>query len=125
MQKLIRQHWWKALGVLILIYVFIAGMLIPLKPGITLVNPSSTRTNTEVVVEVEGYNTNFDQAGESIRMWLKMDDERSIAAQQIEVLGPTKAKAAFRIPIGKMASPRGSIRCSRALPSCSRISNPG
>lgn len=98
MQKLIRQHWWKALGVLILIYVFIAGMLIPLKPGITLVNPSSTRTNTEVVVEVEGYNTNFDQAGESIRMWLKMDDERSIAAQQIEVLGPTKAKAAFRIP---------------------------
>ena len=54
MQKLIRQHWWKALGVLILIYVFIAGMLIPLKPGITLVTPSSTRTNTEVVVEVEG-----------------------------------------------------------------------
>ncbi|MEL7247244.1 MAG: cytochrome c biogenesis protein CcsA [Bacteroidota bacterium] len=98
MQRLIRQHWWKALGVLILIYVFIAGMLIPLKPGITIVTPSSTRTGGELIIEVEGYNTNFDQAGDAVRMWLKMDDERSLQAKRVEVLGPTRAQAAFIIP---------------------------
>lgn len=98
MQKLIRQHWWKALGVIILIYVFIAGMLIPLKPGITVVTPSSTRTGTELVIQVEGYNTNFDQAEDTLRMWLKMDNERSLAAKSIEVSGPTTATASFQIP---------------------------
>ena len=98
MEKLIRQFWWKALGVLILLYVFIVGMLVPLKPGITLVAPSSAVTGQELILDIEGYNTNFDKAGDTLRMWLKMDNERSLAAKRIEVTGPRNARVAFHIP---------------------------
>jgi heme exporter protein C len=98
MEKLIRQAWWKALGVLILLYVFIAGMLVPLKPGITIVTPTSATTGQELVLDIEGYNTNFDQAEDTLRMWLKMGNERTLAAKRIEVNGPNSARAAFTIP---------------------------
>ncbi|WP_020537668.1 cytochrome c biogenesis protein CcsA [Lewinella cohaerens] len=98
MEKLIRQYWWKALGVLILLYVFVVGMLVPLKPGITLVAPSSAKTGQELILEIEGYNTNFDKAEDTLRMWLKMDNERSLAAKSIDVIGPRNARVAFNIP---------------------------
>ena len=37
MDGLIRKMWWKWLGVALLVYVFIAGMLIPLKPNVPTV----------------------------------------------------------------------------------------
>jgi heme exporter protein C len=98
MEGLIRQWWWKALGVLILLYVFFAGMLVPLKPGITAVSPSSARTGEELVVAIQAYNTHFDEAEDTMRVWLKLDDERMLAATTIDVQGPTQAKASFQLP---------------------------
>ncbi|WP_367389948.1 cytochrome c biogenesis protein CcsA [Lewinella sp. LCG006] len=98
MEKLIRQFWWKALGVLILLYVFVVGLLVPLKPGITVVTPSSAVTGQELILDIEGYNTNFDKAEDTLRMWLKMDNERSLAANRIEIKGPRHATVAFLIP---------------------------
>ncbi|RME95876.1 MAG: cytochrome c assembly protein, partial [Bacteroidetes bacterium] len=98
MEKLIRQSWWKALGVLILLYVFVAGMLIPLKPGIMAVSPSSARTGDEITVDIQAYNTHFDEAEDTMRVWLKLDNERMLAATRIEVQGPTQARARFQLP---------------------------
>lgn len=94
---MMKKHWWKALGVLLLIYVFIAGMTVPLTPGIVSVTPSSVRTGDEVSLEVLGYNTTY-QKGEGIQAWLKMDDERAIRANRVEVKGPRALEATFKIP---------------------------
>lgn len=95
---MLRNYWWKILGVLILLYTFTAGMLVPLKPGIVGVAPSSIRTGEEVQLEVTGYNVNYDQAGEKVRAWLKMDDRRALAVSAIEVRDATHLSLTFRIP---------------------------
>ena len=57
MDKLIRQNWWKALGVGIMVYVFTVGMLVPLKPGITTVAPGAARTGTDVTLDITADGT--------------------------------------------------------------------
>ncbi|MBK8879949.1 MAG: hypothetical protein IPN74_15830 [Haliscomenobacter sp.] len=54
---MVYQTWWKALGVVLLVYTFIAGLLIPLKPGISSVHPSNATAGEEVILEIKGYNT--------------------------------------------------------------------
>ncbi|MEZ4986278.1 MAG: hypothetical protein R2795_14765 [Saprospiraceae bacterium] len=98
MEKLIHQVWWKALGVLLLIYVFTAGMLIPLKPGILTVTPGAGRTGTSVTLQIEGYNTHFKTAGDSMRCWLKLEEDKVIVAQQVVSQEEHLATATFLIP---------------------------
>jgi len=95
---MIKKHWWKALGVLILLYTFTVGLLVPLKPGIMVVNPASARTGEQLELSVEGYNSNFTKAPESIRAWLKMDDDTALAADKVEVLSDVALEVAFTIP---------------------------
>lgn len=97
-QTMIRQYWWKILGVLLLIYVFLAGMLVPLKPGITDVQPTSVRTGEEVTLDIHGYNSHYTQATATPRAWLKLDDERAIQARQVVVQSDTRLEAVFHIP---------------------------
>jgi heme exporter protein C len=97
MEKLIRRWWWKLLGVLILVYVFIAGMLVPLKPGILRVDPAAGSTGGLLSVVVEGYNTHFASA-ENLRVWLKMDDEHTLVADSITATNERRVRVEFRIP---------------------------
>ncbi len=94
---MLRKHWWKALGVILLIYVFVAGMVVPLSPGLLEVEPNSTSTGSLVELEVVGYNSRFQSGGE-IRAWLKLDDERALAAEAIEVEDERHMRATFDIP---------------------------
>jgi heme exporter protein C len=95
---MLRQSWWKILGVLILLYAFTAGMLVPLKPGIVGVTPSALKTGDEVMLQVTGYNSNFDRAGENVRAWLKLDDRRALQAARIAVKDARTLELTFRIP---------------------------
>jgi heme exporter protein C len=90
--------WWKFLGVLLLIYAFTVGMLVPLKPGILEVSPASLRTGQTAEVKVLGYNSNYKKAEDSLRAWLKLDEERAIRANSIEVLSDQEMLASFNIP---------------------------
>ena len=92
------KHWWKVLGVLIIIYTFIAGMLVPLKPGIVDVAPSSVRTGDQINLQVKGYNSHFEKAQDSLRAWLKMDNERALAASKIEVKNDQEMTLTFDVP---------------------------
>lgn len=92
------KSWWKILGALILVYAFTVGMLVPLKPGILEVAPASLRTGQTAQVKVLGYNSNFEKAEDSLRAWLKLDDEKAIQASQIEVLNNQEMLASFEIP---------------------------
>lgn len=37
-------------------------MTIPLRPGITSVQPSNAKTGENILLDITGYNTHFDQA---------------------------------------------------------------
>ncbi|TXB61475.1 cytochrome c biogenesis protein CcsA [Phaeodactylibacter luteus] len=92
-----KKHWWKIAGVAILIYVFLAGLLAPVSPGIVKVSPGSLSTGDTAVLQVTGYNSNY-ASGEAPRAWLKLDNERAIAAQDITVEDDRHLRAAFQIP---------------------------
>lgn len=95
---MIKKHWWKALGVLILLYTFTVGLLVPLKPGIMQVSPSSVKTGEQIKIAVEGYNTNYSKAPESIRAWLKMKGDTALAADEVTVISDVALEVAFTIP---------------------------
>jgi len=93
-----KKHWYKIAAVLILLYVFTVGMLVPLKPGIVGVKPSAVRTGQEVQLQVEGYNSNYLDGKNGMRAWLKLDDQRALAAKNIEVISDREVKMDFSIP---------------------------
>ncbi|MCB0639843.1 MAG: cytochrome c biogenesis protein CcsA, partial [Lewinella sp.] len=92
------RNWWKWLGAAILLYVFIAGLLVPLKPGITNLTPTAARTGDELKLEVKGYNSHFAQAEDSMRVWLRLEEGYNLAARQIEVHDEETALAHFTLP---------------------------
>lgn len=93
-----KKHWWKALGVIILAYTFIAGILIPLKPGVAKVNPSSGRTGEVLTLKVVGYNSNYEKASDSVRAWLKLDNEKALSASAVKVKNDRELEIGFQIP---------------------------
>lgn len=93
-----KKHWWKTLGVLLVLYSFFMGLLTPLKTGILETNPASIRTGQQVTLEVKGYNSFYTQAQNELRAWLKMDNEKALAAQRIEVVNDREVNLTFDIP---------------------------
>ncbi|MEM1328708.1 MAG: cytochrome c biogenesis protein CcsA [Bacteroidota bacterium] len=92
------KHTYKVLGVLILLYSFTAGMLVPLSPGIQQATPTSIRTNQTVDIAVTGYNTYYESGAESLRAWLKLNNELALAAEEVMVDSETAATLRFQIP---------------------------
>ena len=93
-----KKNWWKILSVLILLYVIVAGFLVPLRPGIQSASPSTAKSGQVVEMKVLGYNTHWDDRSEDIRAWLKLDLDHVIAASEIEVSDYRNLKAKFVIP---------------------------
>ena len=91
--------WWKILSVVLLIYVLLAGMLVPLKSGIQRAEPAYARTKQEIAVRFYGYNTMFSKAAASgIRTWLYYDETHALAASRCTALNDTILEAVFRMP---------------------------
>ena len=93
-----RKSWWKILGVVLLTYTFIAGLLVPLKPGIYTVTPGYAESGTLLHLQVEGYNTQYAKESDKIRVWLKMSDDKALLAKQVEVEDDTHLTAIFSVP---------------------------
>jgi heme exporter protein C len=92
------QGWyWKWAGIAILLYVFTAGLLVPLNPGITQVTPFSHRAGTTATLEIQGYNTRFEE-GDSLEAWLVLDSAHALMHEQLKVLDPTRIEATFELP---------------------------
>lgn len=89
-----------------MIYTVIAGMSIPLKPGIERAdslsigqngNDKSSITSGEThVFRVIGYNTNYLKGDNSA--WLKLDSIGAIKADKFEAINDVEAKVQFTIP---------------------------
>ncbi|MEL6942018.1 MAG: cytochrome c assembly protein, partial [Bacteroidota bacterium] len=79
------KHAYKIIAVLIIIYSFTVGMLVPLTPGIIEVTPPSGKTGKTLEIGVVGYNSHYLKAKDSLRAWLKLNNEKSLAAAAIQV----------------------------------------
>ena len=104
---MIRGLWWKLLAVALMVYVFVAGMLVPLKPGVEAASPGQLVAGAEGVVSVRGYNTRFDDlpAGSPPRAWLKLasegEDEEAVLALEaddVTVRSARELDLRFRVP---------------------------
>ena len=92
------KHWWKILGVLLMIYSIVAGLAIPLKPGIYDASPSKANTGEVFEINAVGYLTQFDNVKNNTRAWLKVDNEHAIAATSFQTTSLNESKISFNIP---------------------------
>ena len=92
--------WWKSLSVLLIVYVLIAGLLVPLKPGITYVKPDTARSGQQLELAFHGYNSFYTQSpAADIRIWLQYDSLNAVAGENIRVLDDTTISAVFTLPV--------------------------
>lgn len=100
---MIKKWWWKALGLILLIYTVIVGMAVPLKPGVTgfevvrsgvsqednilFFTPGSTYT-----FEIRGYNMNLSAA--KTKAWLKLNESGASS----DVINPAVSSDAVVVP---------------------------
>jgi heme exporter protein C len=89
---------WKWVAMVILTYVFIAGWLIPLKPGIVRVTPESVNAGESVVLDITGYNSSFVSDTAQVRAWLRLTGDTVLMAQQVQVWDNRHVTASFYIP---------------------------
>ncbi|MEO6130379.1 MAG: cytochrome c biogenesis protein CcsA [Saprospiraceae bacterium] len=89
---------WKWAAIIILLYVFIAGWIVPLKPGIIEVSPNKALAGDKLVLAIKGYNTFFMKDPNEIRAWLRLTGDTVIKALHVEVVDDRHMRAAFYIP---------------------------
>ncbi|MEM9050781.1 MAG: cytochrome c biogenesis protein [Bacteroidota bacterium] len=65
--------WWKWLSALTVLATLIVGLKTPLSPGIPAVSPDKLDYGATSIT-VTGYNTHFQEASESLQIWLKNGD---------------------------------------------------
>jgi len=90
--------WWKALAVIIILYVIIAGIAVPLKPGVSSIQPSRAKAGDTVTLTVTGYNTTFTKSSGKLQAWLKLDDDNALIFSNISILDDVTTELLFRIP---------------------------
>ena len=88
--------WWKWLGFILILYSLVAGLLIPLGPGITKVTPTRVSAGQEVDLKITGYNTKFSK--DQVEIWLRLTDAYALQPKLIEVQDRRHLVASFDIP---------------------------
>ncbi len=81
-----------------MIYSIVAGIGIPLKPGIYDASPSKANTGEQFTMNAVGYLTQFDKTPDDLRAWLKVGNDFAIAANSIGVKNESTLNVSFQIP---------------------------
>ena len=82
--KNMKNNWWKILGIILLLYAFLFGVLTPLKPGLPSVYPINGQAGSTITLNISGYNTHFDETDQQ-RVWLKLADKSLLALSLIHI----------------------------------------
>lgn len=91
-------QWWKWLGIVLVLWSFLGGLLMPLRSGIQLTRPSQGDAGKILVLNVQGYNTHYSSMEKEMRAWLKLDDTHSIPALHFQIVNETDCMIRFAIP---------------------------
>lgn len=92
-----KTNWWKYLGALLVLYTIVAGLYIPLGPGIMEVTPSELHQGQSNTVLITGKNTHFKDAEQSLKVWVK-HGKTNVCAQKLIVSDNHKIAAIFDAP---------------------------
>ena len=92
----IKKDWWKIIGIILMIYSFIFGLLIPLGPGVLSVFPFNGVAGNKLSITLEGYNTHFTEA-KNQRIWLKLEDY-SLSATALNPTSSNQMEVSFNLP---------------------------
>ncbi|MBL7950840.1 MAG: cytochrome c biogenesis protein CcsA [Flavobacteriales bacterium] len=93
------KHWWKFLGIGLLLFASIAALRVPLAPALVHVSPDRIAPGP-VELTITGYNTRF---GKEESVYLKNDNQR-VCATSVTTLDGTHLSARFDIPAGMKAN---------------------
>lgn len=91
-----KTNWWKYLGVLLVLYSLLAGLLIPLGPGVMDVSPSQLMQGQANTVLVKGHGTHFKDNEATLKLWIK-NGEATYQAQSIVVQDNETVAAVFNL----------------------------
>ena len=107
---MIKQHWWKALGVGLILYTLICGLSVPIKPALidaAARTISTAKSGDALTLTATGYNTFFKQ-NTTLNVWLAVEDSARtqggkpdiypIRAASVHVLDETHLEATFNLP---------------------------
>ncbi len=89
-----RRDWWKVLAVILMVYVIIAGIKIPLNPGVLSNSNSQAYQGKPFATSVDCYNSFLRQA-EDLNVYLWLPSDQLIKADSIVVLNDTRMEAYF------------------------------
>lgn len=97
-----------------MLYVLIAGIMIPLKPGILDYSNGIAYTNQSYEIVLTTYNSHFDKAND-INAYILLPDDRLLKAKSTKVIHAAKVKASFDIPQEILQSDMERMDCSIVL----------
>lgn len=89
-------YWWKLMGVLLIVYSLIAGMLVPLGPGVARLSPMNGKAGQSITLNITGYNVHYNNGHNDV--WLKLDDMHVLEASSITVMDRRHLAATFNLP---------------------------
>jgi len=96
---MMRKNWWKVVGVLLVLYGIIGGLLIPLKPNLWTVSPRTAVVGETATLDVVGYNTMFTGADAGgVKAWIRAGEGLALAATAVDVIDDRRARLTFAIP---------------------------
>lgn len=99
------KEWWKILGVVLVLYSLIAGMLIPLGPGIAGVEVKEAKPGQTLSMLIVGYNTTFKDNEQKLKAVLHSQG-KAIESNKVVVSNNNQLEAQFDIPLGFPDSPQ-------------------
>lgn len=98
--QFIYQKWWKVMCLLFLLYVFIAGFLVPLKQGIIGVSDFQLSVGAPYDIDVSTYNAHLDQTGGRLAAYIKVDSAHLTRVPYVTVTGRNEVNLKGTLPGG-------------------------
>lgn len=93
------RHWWKFLGIGLLLFASVAGFWVPLTPALVHVSPDRIAPGS-VELTVTGYNTSFS-SGTVVKL---TNEGQHICASSVSVVDANHLNARFEVPAGLKAN---------------------
>ena len=91
------KRWWKVLGAVLVLYTIIAGIAIPVGPGIKSMSYESATAGASAQFHITGYNTHFREGRESLKTFLRIKD-KYVCSSEVNVTTEDHMSATFAIP---------------------------
>ena len=97
MLKQMYRQWWKILGALLVLISLVAGLALPIGPGIVSISVDQLQTGSTATTNITGYNTHFATGQSSLQVLLR-HDTLYLCGQVREIAGEDHLVADFVIP---------------------------